>query len=66
MLKQNLILQIKRPKIYSYLTDDEFLYNKAKGTERCGIKWEIKIEDYVNFLKVHRLKTIIIHLEKRH
>ena len=38
--------------------------NKAKGTKKCVIKWNLNIEDYKNCLVATQLKNEIIHLEK--
>ena len=35
-----------RPKIYSYLTDNDKIDKKAKGTKKCVIKKMIKFDDY--------------------
>ena len=39
-----------RPKAYSHLTDDCKEYKKAKGTKKCGIKRELKFNDYKDCL----------------
>ena len=39
-----------RPKTYSYLTDDFKEDKKAKGTENCVIKRELKFNDYKDCL----------------
>ena len=40
-----------RPKCYSYLTDDDNVDKKAKGTKKCVIKKEIMFNNYVECLK---------------
>ena len=35
-----------RPKTYSYLTDNDKIDKKAKGTKKCVIKKMIKFDDY--------------------
>ena len=35
-----------RPKTYSYLTDNDKIDKKAKGTKKCIIKKMIKFDDY--------------------
>ena len=35
-----------RPKTYSYLTDNDEIDKKAKGTKKCIIKKMIKFDDY--------------------
>ena len=35
-----------RPKTYSYLTDNDKIDKKAKGTKNCVIKKMIKFDDY--------------------
>ena len=35
-----------RPKTYSYLTDNDKIDKKAKGTKKCIIKKTIKFDDY--------------------
>ena len=35
-----------RPKTYSYLTDNDKIDKKDKGTKKCVIKWIIKFDDY--------------------
>ena len=39
-----------RPKTYSYLTDNDKIDKKAKGTKKCVIKKMIKFDDYKKFL----------------
>ena len=34
-----------RPKMYSYLTDDDHVGKKAKSTKKCVLKQEMKLED---------------------
>ena len=36
-----------RPKTYSYLTDNDKIDKKAKGTKKCIIKKMIKFDDYI-------------------
>ena len=35
-----------RPKTYSYITDDDSIVKKAKGTKKCVIKRILKFNDY--------------------
>ena len=35
-----------RPRTYSYLTDDETVHKKAKGTKKCVITRIIRFNDY--------------------
>ena len=45
-----------RPKTYSYLTDDGYVYKKAKkGAKKHAITCEIKFEDYKFFLKNNKI-----------
>ena len=39
-----------RPKSHSYLTDDDKIDKKAKGTKKCAINKMIKFDDYKNCL----------------
>ena len=39
-----------RPKTYSYLTDNDKIDKKAKGTKKCVIKKMIKFDDYKKYL----------------
>ena len=39
-----------RPKNYSYLTDNDKIDKKAKGTKKCAINKMIKFDDYKNCL----------------
>ena len=39
-----------RPKTYSYLTDNDKIDKKAKGTKKCIIKKMIKFDDYKKYL----------------
>ena len=39
-----------RPKTYSYLTDNDKIDKKAKGTKKCAINKMIKFDDYKNCL----------------
>ena len=39
-----------RPKTYSYLTDNDKIDKKAKGTKKCVIKKMIKFDDYTKCL----------------
>ena len=52
----------RRPKMYSYITDDDCVYSKAKGTEKCVVKREIKFEDCRNCLESK--KTIVRSQQK--
>ena len=38
-----------RPKTYSYLTDNDKIDKKAKGTKKCAINKMIKFDDYKNY-----------------
>ena len=51
-----------RPKTYSFLTDDDKEDKKAKGTEKCIIKNEIKFNDYKKCLFIDEL---ILRLQQR-
>ena len=51
-----------RPKTYSFLTDDDKEDKKAKGTEKCIIKNEIKFNDYKKCLFSDEL---ILRLQQR-
>ena len=39
-----------RPKIYSYLMDDDSEHKKVKRTKKCVIKRILKFNDYENYL----------------
>ena len=39
-----------RPKTYSYLTDNDKIDKKAKGTKKCTVNKLIKFDDYKNCL----------------
>ena len=39
-----------RPKTYSYLTDNDKIDKKAKGTKKCVVNKMIKFDDYKNCL----------------
>ena len=39
-----------RPKLYSYLTDDDTIHKKSKGTKKCVIKQILKFNDYKDCL----------------
>ena len=51
-----------RPKTYSYLTDDDTIHKKAKGTKKCVIKRIFKFNDYKNCLFKNE---IILKLQQR-
>ena len=42
---------VLRPKMYSYLTDDDCVNKKAKSTKTCVIKSKFRFKDYKIFLK---------------
>ena len=46
---------VLRPKMYSYLTDDGSVDNKAKGTKKCVIKRKIKFENYKDCLESNKV-----------
>ena len=46
-------------KCYSYLTDDDNVDKKAKGTKKCVIKKEILFNNYVERLKEKNITTKI-------
>ena len=39
-----------RPKAYTYLTDDGIEHERAKGTKKCVINWEIMFKNYADCL----------------
>ena len=39
------------PKMYSYLTDEGLIDEKAKGRKKCFMKREIKLQDYKECLE---------------
>ena len=39
------------PKCYSYVTDDEKIDKKAKGTKKCVIKWLIMFDNHSECLE---------------
>ena len=41
-------IEIKK---YSYLTDDAYVFKKAKGTKNCVMKHKISCKDYKNCLE---------------
>ena len=45
-----------RPKMYSYITDDDHVDKKAKGTKKCVIKPEKKFQDYQECLENNKTK----------
>ena len=53
---------VLRQKTYSYLTDNDKIDKKAKGTKKCAINKMIKFDDYKNCLLNHKilLKSIKI------
>ena len=51
-----------RPKIYSYLMDDDSQRKKAKGTNKCVIKWSLKFNDFKDCLLKNK---IILKLQQR-
>ena len=44
-----------RPKTYSYLTDNDKIEKKAKGTKNCVIKKMIKFDDYEKCLLIDKV-----------
>ena len=44
-----------KTKMYCYLTDDDQVEKKVKNTKRCGIKQEIKFQDYKKCLSSRNL-----------
>ena len=59
---------VKRPKTYSFLTDDGKEDKKAKGTKKCVIKKMIKFNDYKKCLLNHEviLKSQQRFISKKH
>ena len=53
-----------RAKTYSYLIDDGSEDKKSKGTKKCVIKRQIKLENYKNCLEAYQLDNEINYLEK--
>ena len=51
-----------RPKTYSYLTDNDKIDKKAKGTKKCIIKKMIKFDDYKKCLLNDK---VILKLQQR-
>ena len=51
-----------RLKTYSYLTDDDTVYKKAKGTKKCVIKRILKFNDYKDCLFKYK---IVLKLQQR-
>ena len=51
-----------RPKMYSYIRDDRYVDKKAKCTEKCVIKQEIKFKDYKEYLKNN---TVILKSQQK-
>ena len=43
------------PKTYSYLTDNDKIDKKAKGTKKCMIKKMIKFDDYKKCLLKYKV-----------
>ena len=44
-----------KTKMYCYLTDDDQVEKKVKNTKKCGIKQEIKFQDYKKCLSSRNL-----------
>ena len=42
--------------MYSYITDDDHVDKKAKGTKKCVIKPEKKFQDYQECLENNKAK----------
>ena len=57
-----------RPKTYSYLTDNDKIDKKAKGTKKCAINKMIKFDDYKNCLLNNKilLKSHQRFISKKH
>ena len=51
-----------RPEIYLYLTDDDTVHKKSKGTKKCVIKQILKFNDYKDCLFK---KKIILESQQR-
>ena len=48
-----------RPKMYSYLTNDDYVDKNEKSAKKCGRKREIKFEDYKNYLEKDEITLIL-------
>ena len=53
-----------RPKIWTYLRDDNDEYKKAEDSKKCVIKGKFKFKDYKNCLQATQLENEIKRLEK--
>ena len=54
-----------RAKIYSYLKENKYEIEKAKGTKKCVIKRKIKFQDYKIFLNAVKIDGKLKYLEKK-
>ena len=54
-----------RPKIYSYLADDNNKNKKSRKHEKCFIKWQFKFENYKHCLEANQLEDKISLLENK-
>ena len=67
LMKDELVGQIMkelRAKRYSYLKDNNDEDKKAKGTQKCVMKRNLKFQDYKNCLEAAQFENKINHLEK--
>ena len=69
-MKDKLVGQIMkkyfgREKTCSYLKDNNDEDKKAKGTEKCVIKRNLKFRDYKKWLKASQIENKINYLEKK-
>ena len=54
-----------RPKMYSYITDNDYIYKKANDTKRCVRKHKLKFEEYKNCLENNEVnRNVIEKVEK--
>ena len=51
-----------RAKTYSYLKDNNDKDKRAKSTEKCDLKRELKFEDYKNCLEAAQIENQTNHL----
>ena len=54
-----------RAKTYNYLKDNNDEDKKAKGTEKCVIKRDLKFQDYKNCLEAAQIEKKTISLRKK-
>ena len=54
-----------RPKIYSYLTDDNNKDKKSRKHEKCFVKWQFKFENYKHCLEANQHEDKISLLENK-